>query len=195
MGIAAALAQADDGATTGAVKFDADSVLPFPQDVVFRAYRDDIHHAVPYMPNVVSIDVRSDEELEPGVRKYFKVWTAGGDIPASLRAFLAEGVLRWDDVAVWSERTWASEWDIRTHLFPEAVQCSGKTLLIALGPERTRVEMHGALSIEYKKIASLPELVARPLIRTAETYLTRQITANLASTADAITRMLREKKS
>lgn len=65
----------------------------------------------------------------------------------------------------------------------------------ARAPERTRVEMHGALSIEYKKIASLPELVARPLIRTAETYLTRQITANLASTADAITRMLREKKS
>ena len=177
------------------MKFDADSVLPFPQDVVFRAYRDEIHGAVSYMPNVVSIDVRSDEEIEPGVRKYFKVWTAGGDIPASLRAFLAEGVLRWDDVAVWSEKTWASEWNIRTHLFPEAVQCSGKTLLIALGPERTRVEMHGALSIEYKKIASLPELVARPLIRTAETYLTRQITANLASTADAITRMLREKKS
>jgi hypothetical protein len=177
------------------VKFDADSVLPFPQDVVFRAYRDELHRAVSYMPNVTSIDVRSEEEIEPGVRKYFKVWTAGGDIPVSLRTFLAEGVLRWDDVAIWSEKTWGSEWTIRTHLFPEAVQCSGKTLLIALGAERTRVEMHGELAIEYKKIASLPELVARPLVRTAETYLTRQITANLASTADAITRMLREKKS
>lgn len=177
------------------MKFDADSVLPFPQDVVFRAYRDDLHRAVAYMPNVTSIDVKSEEEVEPGVRKYMKVWTAGGDIPASLRTFLAEGVLRWDDVAVWSEKTWASDWDIRTHLFPEAVQCSGQTLLVSLGPERTRVEMHGALSIEYKKIASLPELVARPLVRTAESYLTRQITANLASTADAITRMLRERAS
>ena len=175
------------------MKFDADSVLPFPRDVVFRAYRDDLHRAVAYMPNVTSIDVRSEEEVEPGVRRYFKVWTARGDIPASLRSFLAEGVLRWDDVAVWSETTWASEWDIRTHLFPEAVQCSGKTVIVSLGPERSRVEMHGALSIEYKKIASLPELVARPLVRTAESYLTRQITANLASTSDAITRLLRER--
>jgi hypothetical protein len=176
------------------VKFDADSVLPFPQDVVFRAYRDQLQLAVPYMPNHVSIEVRSEQEVEPGVRRYFKVWTAAGEIPASLRAFLSEGVLRWDDVAVWSEKTWASEWEIRTHLFPEAVQCSGRTLLIALGPERTRVEMHGALSIDHRKIASVPDLVARPLIRTAEAYLTRQVTANLASTADAITRFLREKQ-
>ncbi len=176
------------------MKFDADSVLAFPRDVVFRAYRDDLHRAVPYMPNVVGIDVRSEEELEPGVRKYFKVWTAGGDIPVSLRTFLAEGVLRWDDVAVWSESTWASEWTIRTHLFPEAVKCSGRTVLIELGPERTRVEMHGDLSLEYKKIANLPELLAQPLVRTTESFLTRQITANLASTADAITRYLREKK-
>lgn len=177
------------------MKFDADSVLPFSQEVVFRAYRDELHHAVAYMPNVVAIDVKSEEVLEPGVRKYFKVWTAGGDIPASLRGFLAEGVLRWDDVAVWSEQTWASEWNIRTHLFPEAVQCSGKTLLVALGEGRTRVEMHGELSIDYQKIAALPAIVARPLVRTAETFLTRQITANLASTADAITRMLRERTS
>ena len=183
------------GWDNGAVKFDADSVVPFPQDVVFRAYRDDLSHAVRYMPNVTAIDVRSEEELEAGVRKYFKVWTAGGDIPAALRGFLAEGVLRWDDVAVWSETTWSSRWDIKTHLFPEAVQCHGETLLIALGADRTRVEMHGELSIDYKKITSLPELVARPLVRTTESFLTRQITANLASTADAITRMLREKKS
>ncbi len=176
------------------MKFDADSVLPFPRDVVFRAYRDDLHRAVPYMPNVVAIDVRSEEDVEPGVRKYFKVWTAGGDIPSSLRAFLKEGVLRWDDLAVWSEKTWGSEWDIRTHLFTEAVKCNGRTLLVELGPERTRVEMHGELSIEYKKIANLPEMLAQPLVRTAESYLTRQITANLASTADAITRLLRETK-
>jgi hypothetical protein len=54
--------------------------------------------------------------------------------------------------------------------------------------------MHGALSIDHRKIASVPDLVARPLIRTAEAYLTRQVTANLASTADAITRFLREKQ-
>jgi hypothetical protein len=176
------------------VKFDADSVVPFPRDVVFRAYRDDLHRALPYMPNVRGIEVRSHEELEPGVHRYFKVWTAGGDIPAALRSFLAEGVLRWDDVAVWSEKTWASEWDIKTHLFTEAVKCSGRTLLVEIGPGRTRVEMHGDLQLDYKKIANLPELVALPLVRTTESFLTRQITANLASTADAITRYLREQK-
>jgi hypothetical protein len=177
------------------VKFDADSVVPFPRDVVFRAYRDELHRALPYMPNVRSIEVRSEQELEPGVRKFMKVWTAGGDIPAPLRGFLPEGVLRWDDDAVWSETTWTSEWDIRTHLFTEAVRCSGRTLIIEIGADRTRVEMHGELQLDYKKIANLPELVAMPLVRTTETYLTRQITANLASTADAITRYLREKRT
>lgn len=177
------------------MKFDADSVLPFPQDVVFRAYRDELPRAVSFLPTVTTIEIKTTEELEPGVRRLLNVWTTGGDIPSSLRGFLPDGVLRWDDTAVWSEKTWSSEWDIRTHLFPEAVQCRGTTLLVALGPERTRVELHGALSIESKKIAALPEIVARPLVRTAESYLTRQITANLTSTADALTQMLRERLS
>jgi hypothetical protein len=177
------------------VKFDADSVVPFPRDVVFRAYRDELHRALPYMPNVRGIEVRAEEDVEPGVRKYTKVWTAGGDIPAPLRSFLPEGVLRWDDDAVWSEKTWTSAWDIRTHLFPEAVRCSGRTLVVEIGAERSRVEMHGELQLDYKKIANLPELLAMPLVRTTETFLTRQITANLASTADAITRYLRDKRA
>lgn len=177
------------------MKFDADSVVPFPRDVVFRAYRDELHRALPYMPNVRAIEVRSQEELEPGVWRFMRVWTAGGDIPAPLRGFLPEGVLRWDDDALWSEKSWTSEWDIRTHLFTEAIRCSGRTLIVEIGADRTRVEMHGDLQLDYKKIANLPELVAMPLVRTTESYLTRQITANLASTADAITRYLREKRA
>ncbi len=177
------------------MKFDADSVLPFPQDVVFRAYRDELPRAVAFLPNVTRIEVKARHALEDGVTKLENVWTTTGDIPQGLRTFLPEGVLRWDDIATWSEKTWSSEWTIHTHLFPDAVSCHGTTLLVALGEERTRIEMHGALAIDSKRIAALPEFVARPLIRTAEHYLSRQITANLAATADALTRMLREQAS
>lgn len=173
------------------MRFSADSVLPFPREVVYRAYRDELQRAVPFMPNVVSIELRSDEVLSETARRLVKVWTAGGDIPAPLRAFLPEGVMRWDDVAVWDETRWSADWDIHTHLFADAVRCRGATQFVALGPERCRVEMHGELALEPRKIAALPAAVASPLVRTAEGYLSRQITANLASTADAITRYLR----
>lgn len=174
------------------MKFDADAIVPFPRDQVFFAYRDDMPRAVLYMSAVNSIDVLESEEVSPGVRRYLKVWSGTGDIPTPLKPFLPDGTLRWDDRVTWDQNTWSSAWTIRTHVFEDAISVTGMTSLVEISGGRTRVELRGDFVVDSRKIANLPQIIAQPLARTAEAYLTRQITSNLASTSDAITRFLRE---
>lgn len=174
------------------MKFDADAIVPFPREQVFLAYRDDMPRAVSYMSAVNAIEVLEVEDVSPGVRRYLKVWSGTGDIPAALKPFLPDGTLRWDDRVVWDQSAWASRWTIRAHAFPEAISVTGTTSLVAISGGRTRVELRGDFVVDSRKLASLPQIIAQPLARTAEAYLTRQITSNLATTSEAISRLLRE---
>lgn len=174
------------------MKFDADAIVPFPREQVFYAYRDDMPRAVLYMSAVNSIEVLETEDVSPGVRRYLKIWSGTGDIPSALKPFLPDGTLRWDDRVTWDQNTWSSQWTIRTHVFPEAITVTGQTSLVEISGGRTRVELRGDFVVDARKLANLPHIIAQPLARTAEAYLTRQITANLATTSDAIARFLRE---
>jgi hypothetical protein len=174
------------------VKFDADAIVPFPREQVFFAYRDDMPRAVLYMSGVNSIEVMETEDVSPGVRRYLKIWSGTGDIPAALKPFLPDGTLRWDDRVMWDQNTWSSSWTIRTHVFPDAISVTGTTALVEISGGRTRVELRGDFVVDARKLGNLPHIIAQPIARAAEAYLTRQITSNLATTSDAIARFLRE---
>lgn len=174
------------------MRIEADSVLPFPRTRVYQAYRDELPAFTEYLPNVQSIEVKSRDEQGPIV-KLLNVWHGGGDIPVPLRKLLDQKVLSWDDHATWDADQWSVEWSIRTHAFTEAVSCSGKNTFVELSGERTRLEIQGEIAIDVKKVKGIPSLLAGTIGKTVETFLVKQITANLTSVSDALARYLQEK--
>ncbi len=171
------------------MRIEADSILPYARDVVFRAYRDDLPKVVEFLPNVRAIEVKKRDEAGP-VTTLFNVWHGGGEIPAAARALLDEKALSWDDHAVWDESKHECDWTIHTHAFTEAVTSRGQTRLIELAPGRTRIELRGEFSIDLKKVRGVPSFLAGSVGKAVEAFLSKQITANLTSTTDALSRYL-----
>lgn len=174
------------------MRIEADSVLPFPRERVYRAYRDELPEFTAYLPNVRAIEVKSRTERGSTVELH-NVWHGGGDIPGPVLKLLGDAKLSWDDFATWREEDWSVEWNIRTNVFTEAVSCGGKNAFIEIGPDRTRLEIHGDISIDVKKIRALPSFLAGSIGKTVEAFLVKQITANLTSVSDALSRHLRAK--
>jgi len=173
------------------LRLEADSVLPFPRERVFRTYRDDLAKLVPFLPNVREIEIKERVDDGPVVR-FFNVWVGGGEIPAAARVVLSESMLSWDDHAEWDERTWVCKWDIATHAFPGAVSCKGENRFIELGPERTRLEIRGDLVIDLKRVRAVPSFLAGSLGRTVEQFLAGHISQNLTSVSEGLRKYMED---
>lgn len=174
------------------MRIEADAVIPFPREAVFRVYRDELPQVAAFIPNVRSIEVRARAE-EGSTLRLHNVWHGGGDIPAAVRAVVDEKVLSWDDFAAWDAGTLEASWTIRTHAFTDAVSCSGRTRILAVGEGKSRVELTGQFAIDARKVAGVPAILAGSIGKTVEGFLARQITANLAATTDAVSRYLASK--
>lgn len=174
------------------MRIEADTIVPFPRDVVFRAYRDELSNVVAFLPNVRSIEVRSRTE-EGSTVKLHNVWHGGGDIPAAMRSVVDESVLKWDDFASWNQDEFRGTWSIRTHAFTEAVTCAGVTKILPVGDGKSRVELIGDFSIDAKKLSGIPSFMAGSIGKAVESFLAKQITANLASTTEGLSRYLASK--
>ena len=168
------------------MRIEADSVVPFPRARVFSAYRDEMRDFVKLLPNVRSIEVKERDEKD-GVVRMLNVWNGGGDIPAAVRSVMGDRALSWDDHAIWREKEWLCEWNIRPHVLTEAVKCGGKTTFVDLGG-RTRMEIRGDIAIDLKKVRGVPSFLAGSIGRAVEQFLVRAITPNLTGVADALTK-------
>lgn len=174
------------------MRIEADSVLPFSRERVFRAYRDELPDFTQYLPNVRAIEVESRKE-NGSIVELHNVWHGGGDIPAPVVKLLGDSKLSWDDYATWKSDAWCVEWTIKTSVFTEAVTCGGKNTFIEIGPDKTRLEIHGDISIDVKKVKGVPSFLAGSIGKTVENFLVKQITANLTTVSDALTRHLQSK--
>ena len=170
----------------------ADATLPFPRDVVFRAYRDDLVACVEYLPNIRRIEVKSRQD--DGARtELVNEWHGGGDIPAAARAVLSESMLAWTDYASWDETSWTCDWRIETHSFREAVDCRGQNVFVEVDGG-TRLEIRGKLEIDATKVKGVPKILSKSVSRTVEDLLVKKITPNLLSVSDGLRRHLERKK-
>ena len=170
----------------------ADAHIPFPRDVVFAAYRDDITKVLPYLPNVRNIEVKS-EKKDGDVVELVNIWHGGGEIPAAARAVLSESMLSWTDYAKWDAGKLRCDWRIETHAFTEAVTCQGFNVFLEDGPGKTLLEIRGKIEIDAKKIRGVPGFLAGKVGRTVEDFLGGKIQPNLVETAKGLTKYLEQR--
>jgi hypothetical protein len=171
----------------------ADARIPFPRNVVFAAYRDQITELLPYLPNVRSIEVQSRIEEAPLVQMV-NVWHGGGDVPSAVRAVLGDSMLSWTDHATWNESTLRCDWRTETQAFAEALRCAGYDLFLEDGHDKTLLEIRGTIDVDAKKIRGVPGFLAGKVGRTIEDFLGGKIQANLVETAKGLTQYLERRK-
>jgi len=170
----------------------ADARIPFPRAVVFAAYRDHIADLLPYLPNVKTIEVKSRLEGGPIVQ-IVSVWHGGGDMPAAVRTVLGDS-LAWTDHATWNAEAMVCDWRSETHAFSEALKCAGRNAFVEDGPDRTLLEVRGAIEIDAKKIRGVPGFLAGKVGRTIEEFLGGKIQTNLVETAKGLAEYLEKNR-
>jgi hypothetical protein len=171
-----------------------DAPIPFPRDVVFQAFRDDITKVLPYLPNVRSIELKSRKDDGPR-SEIVMVWRGGGDIPAAFRAFLSEAMLSWTDYATWDSQALRCDWRSETHALSEAVTSRGANTFVDDGHGKTILQLRGTFEIDPKKIRGLPVpgFLVNKVGKGVEEFLGGKIAPNLLETAKGITRYLQER--
>jgi len=169
------------------MRIEADAVIDFPRDVVFRAYRDELPAIVEGLPRIKEIVV--EERIEKGsVVELTNLWKGSARVPASAEKVLPP-MVSWHDHARWDESTFQCDWRIDSHVFPEAVRCEGRNDFVAIG-DRTRVEIRGEIRIDLSKVRVVPDLVASPIATAVERFMVRQITPNLLAVGEALSEHL-----
>ncbi|HLK37926.1 MAG TPA: hypothetical protein VKU41_14295 [Polyangiaceae bacterium] len=173
------------------MQLSVDTHIPYPRAAVFALYRDDMKSLLPYLPNVVSIEVTSRKDDGP-VAQLVNEWRGGGDIPSAVRAVLGEKALAWTDYATWDETAAHCDWRTETHVFKDALRCSGRNRFIEKGPRDTVLEIRGTLEVDATKIRGVPSFLAGRAARAIEDFLTTRIQANLTETAKAVAKYLED---
>jgi len=170
------------------MKIEADAVIDFPRDVVFRTYRDDLPRIVEGLPRIKEIVVEERTDDGP-IAHLTNLWKGSARVPASAEKVLPS-MVSWHDHARWDERTFQCHWRIDSHVFPEAVRCEGENNFVAIGDHRTRVEIRGEIRIDLSKVRVVPDLVASPIATAVERFMVRQITPNLLAVGEALSEYL-----
>jgi hypothetical protein len=170
----------------------AETTVAAARDAVYRVNRDKLVELVPYLPNVVRIDVQSRADRGAGKIEMVNVWHGGGEIPAAVRSFLSSSMLSWTDYAEWDQETWSCAWRSESHSFREAVQSRGRNEFADAGG-RTVIRINGKLDVDATKIPGIPRLIAGKVGKLVEAFLVKQVQDNLHEVGRGVDRYLRER--
>ncbi|RAM48458.1 MAG: hypothetical protein C6Y22_27800 [Hapalosiphonaceae cyanobacterium JJU2] len=166
----------------------ADTRISFPRSLVYATYRDKLVELIPYMPNIRQIEVKSRREED---RRVYSIneWHGGGEIPLAARAILSEDMLSWTEYNTWNEAEFLVEWQIKTHVYTEAVYCAGKNRFLADG-DRTIIKSRGELTIDSKQIKGVPWFIASKVADIVEDFLGKKIEPNLLQMSEGVRQFL-----
>lgn len=169
---------------------DIKDELSYPLETVYPAFRDDLKHVAPYLPNVEDIIVKSSERIDENTLKVINLWKASdGDVPKLAQTFIKPDMLQWTDHATWHDDECYCEWEMVVGFLPDAVSCKGKTTYKKKG-ERTEVHITGELVVNAKKIPGVPRLMAGKVGSVVEAFVVKMITPNLKATNRAMEKHL-----
>lgn len=166
----------------------ADVTVPFPRARVFATYRDRLADLTEYLPNIRAIRVLERTE-RGGEVDLVNEWEGGGEIPAAVRSFLSESMLKWTDYATWVEAQSVCRWRTEVHAFPGAVKSSGENRFVEV-PGGTRVEIRGELTVDATKVPGVPRLLAKTAGSAVEKVLVGRIAPNLVEVAQGVRKLL-----
>lgn len=167
------------------MNLQAEAKVPFPLELVYRTYRDELPDLVPYLPNIKSIDVKEREATDGGVR-LLNVWRGDAKIPRVAQGFISPDMLSWDDHATWDDTTKSCSWRTVPHFLKERIDAAGTTTLVADGDGATRIEIRGDFSLDLKGMRGVPRMMVPSATKTAEKFIVTLLKPNMASVSEGL---------
>ncbi len=159
----------------------SESRINYPRAKVYETYRDKLREIAAYMPDIREIVVHSREEAD-GIVKLHNEWISDREVPKVVAKIIKPEHLRWDDHATWHDEGFYVDWIIKTRAFTDAVTCSGRNSMIAVGDNATIVRLTGELKITVTGIPGVPSFLAKRLAPQVEKFIVGLITPNLKNT-------------
>jgi len=176
------------------MELKAEATVHQPRDAVFRVYRDELLHLVPFLPSVRGIEMESRKD-EGDHTRLVNVWHGGGEVPAAVRAFLSSSMLSWTDYADWNASDFTCTWRSESHSFKDAVDSTGVNHFVEAGANRSTILIGGRIDVDASKIPGVPRLLAGKVGPMIERFLAKQVQDNLQEVARGVDRYLRERES
>ncbi|MBD2196835.1 MULTISPECIES: hypothetical protein [Calothrix] len=164
--------------------------IPFPRPLVYATYRDKLTGFVAYMPKIRQINFKSRQEQD-GLIFLEHEWYGGADIPSLARAFINENLLNWTEYSTWDDSEYTATWQIKTHVFTEAVYCTGKNHFLEDG-SGTLIESRGEIIIDPKQIKNTPQALTVKIASIVENSLGKQITPNFQQMSEGVCQYLQK---
>jgi len=173
------------------MRIEADARIPFPRDVVFAAYRDNLPNLVQYLPNVKSITVL-DRKDEGNLCKLKNEWWAKGEIPRAAQSVIKPEMLSWYDHAEWNQDTFSNKWRIQMRVMEKVVSCQGGNSFEVEG-SGTVLKIRGDLNLDLKEVPGVPRFLAGTIGPTVEKFVVGMLKPNLVEVSKGIEQYLRAK--
>lgn len=167
-----------------------DTHIPFPRPLVYATYRDKLTELVPYMSKIRQIKFKSSQEQDE-LLYLVHDWYGGANIPALARAFLSEDLLNWTEDSIWNNSEYTTTWHINTHVFTEAVRCTGKNQFFE-DDKGTLIQSRGELIINPQQIKGTPQQLTVAIARVIENSLGKQIAPNFQQMSVGVCNYLKE---
>lgn len=168
------------------MQFEKESKVTHPASTILEIMIDRMHEIVPFLPNVVAIDVQSRTEDEQGRPQIVRRWQ-GKDTsaPKGVRPFLKEEHMAWIDHALWIPAEHRVEWRLETVAMARLYECSGCNYFEPHpdDPERaTRIRITGDLVVFPERLP-VPKFLGKRLAPQIEKFVVNLITPNLTDVA------------
>lgn len=171
------------------MRIHSENVIPFPRELVYRTYRDELSRIADEMPDIRKIEVLARAEAEDGTVRIHNRWFAQTALPPMADRVVKDEWKQWDDHAVWQDHAFAVDWRLEIPTFGDQVQCRGRNTFeeVAGG---TKVTIGGDLQIAIKKIPGVPSLLLRRALPEVEKFIVKLISPNLQKVNAGLQRVL-----
>ena len=168
-----------------------DTVLTHPRELIFHTYRDRLAELVVMLENIESMEELERRE-EGETIHLLNEWKAEGEIPGVAKRWIKPEMLRWKDHASWHHDRWMVDWRFEMAFMKDRVRVGGTNRFVELGPNRTRLELRGALNIDTAGLPGLPRILSKRAGPVVERFVLALVQPNLVKTAQALQQFLDE---
>jgi hypothetical protein len=159
------------------MRIHSESLIHHPLALVYDAYRNRLPEVAQYIPDIREIRVHKVDENDDGAEIHNE-WISDTEMPRGINKIIRPEHLRWDDYATWNDGNHWVDWRIKTRVFTDSVQCSGRNRFVDEGG-KTRVILEGDLQINISSIPGVPRIIGKRLTPKVESFIVRLVTPNL----------------
>lgn len=170
------------------MQFQKEVSVSHPASKVLDTMMNRLEDLTPFRSRLSTLETVSRDVLSDGRVKLLRRCEAFiHSVPTLFRPFLSEGMLTWDEEAVWTPEEFSADWSI-TNSLGHLYTCSGRNYF-APHPNTenvTTIKIGGEINIDPEQVPGVPTFVARRLVPRAERVIISLIEPDLIEIATAL---------